>query len=374
MKNDKKIMYIIEILLLISSLCFIIFTKIFSKIVIGVILLIFMLISNKFIKSNKTKGRYNRKLTVLMTIIAIVYLAAIYVLGIYVGFYSATVKFSQWTLVNYIIPYILIIFATENIRKTFLLKEDKKTNIIILIITIILDVALTTNIYSVKSLLDYFMLIGFVIFSSIANNLLYNYIIINHKNCKAVILYRIITTIYVYLIPIVPNIHILFESILRMIVPYIIFVILEANYAKKEKEFSVRTKTKEIIITLILLVIASVFLMLVSCKFKYGALVIGSGSMTGTINKGDVIIYELLDDTVEIGDIIVFYNKEVRVIHRVIDKKDSGSGMRYYTKGDANPNQDEGYITEDDIIGKVKIRVPYVGQVTVLINELFSNN
>ena len=32
--------------------------------------------------------------------------------------------------------------------------------------------------------------------------------------------------------------------------------------------------------------------MLISCKFKFGVLVIGSGSMTGTINKGDIVLYE----------------------------------------------------------------------------------
>jgi len=32
--------------------------------------------------------------------------------------------------------------------------------------------------------------------------------------------------------------------------------------------------------------------MLISCQFKYGILVIGSESMTGTINVGDAVIYE----------------------------------------------------------------------------------
>jgi len=371
-KKDKIILYIIESFLIIFSLCFVFFSEKFTKIIMAVILLIFMIISNKFIKSYKSKGRYNKKLTNLMLMIAIVYLASIYVLGIYVGFYNATVKFSKWTIVNYIIPYILIIVATENIRKTILLKDNKKSNIIILIVCVILDIALTTNIYSVKTLLDYFMLIGFVIFSSIANNLLYNYIIIKHRNCRAIIFYRIITTVYVYFIPIIPNIHILFESILRMIIPYIIYLILQINYSKKEKEFSTKKKTTDILITSIFAILAIGLLMLVSCKFKYGSLVIGSGSMTGTINKGDVIIYETLDEKVEIGDIIVFLNEDVRVIHRVIDKKDSGTGIRYYTKGDANPNEDEGYREESDIIGKVRLRLPYLGQLTVLISEIFN--
>ena len=111
--------------------------------------------------------------------------------------------------------------------------------------------------------------------------------------------------------------------------------------------------------------------MLVSCQFKYGILVIGSGSMTGTINKGDVIIYERLDETVEIGDIIVFKSNDIRVIHRVIDKKDTGTVVKYFTKGDANPEIDEGYRVEEDIIGKVRARIPYIGEITLMINGIF---
>lgn len=372
MSRDKIIVYIIEVLLIIFSLCAVLFTETITKLIIAIVLLVFMFISNKFIKSYKAKGKYNKKLTSLMTSIAIIYIISIYVLGIYIGFYNATVKFSKWTIINYIIPYTIIIIAIENIRKTILLKDDKKSNVLIVIICIILDVALTTNIYSVKTLLDYFMLIGFVVFSSIANNLLYNYIIFRHRNCKAIIAYKIITTIYVYIIPIIPNIHILFESMLRIIVPFLIYLLLEANYGKKEKEISTQRKTKELLITSILIIIVIGILMLVSCQFRYGALVIGSGSMTGTINKGDVIVYEELnEETVEVNDIIVFFNNGTRIIHRVIDKKDSGSGMRYYTKGDANPNEDEGFVIEDDIVGKVRLRLPYVGQFTVVLNELF---
>ena len=93
--------------------------------------------------------------------------------------------------------------------------------------------------------------------------------------------------------------------------------------------------------------------------------------MTGTINKGDAIIYEKLDEDVEKGDVIVFYNDNIRVIHRVIDKKDTGKEIRYYTKGDANPNEDEGYRLESNVVGKVNLKIPYIGKLTIALNEMF---
>ena len=155
--------------------------------------------------------------------------------------------------------------------------------------------------------------------------------------------------------------------------PNQIYIILENLYAKKEKQTSKTTKTKDIIITSILATIAAMLIMLISCQFKYGILVIGSESMTGTLNKSDAIIYKRLDknEKIEIGDIIVFKQEGVRIIHRVVDKKDAGTGIKYFTKGDANINEDDDYRLESDIIGKVKLRIPYIGKPTILLNEMF---
>ena len=45
---------------------------------------------------------------------------------------------------------------------------------------------------------------------------------------------------------------------------------------------------------------------------------------------------------------------------------------RYYTKGDANKNIDDGYVTEDKIYALVKLKVKYIGYPTLWVRELFS--
>jgi len=370
-RKDNLKLNIIEITLIIFLLCFIIFSKIFNPIIIAIVLLVFMVITTKLIKSYKQSGKYNKKLTKLMTAIGIIYIVLIYIIGIYIGFYEAGIKLSIRTIFRFIIPYIVIIVSIEKIRKTVLLKDDKKSNIIILIISVMVDIALTVSARNYETLKDYFSLITFTIFSSIANNMLFNYIIQKHRNSKAIISYRIITTVYTYIIPIVPNIHILFESIIRVIMPFIIYMLLEKMYTKKDKQKTHLSKTRDIIITSILAIITTSIVMLISCEFKYGLLVIGSGSMTGVINKSDGIIYKTLDEDeeIEIGDIIVFSQEETKIIHRVIDKQDLGKETRYYTKGDANQVEDDGYRLREDIVGKVKLRVPYIGILPVALNE-----
>ena len=205
MKNEKVRLYTIEFMLIIFLLLAMIFNDTITRQVTAVVLLVSMIISVKLIKTDKTKLTNNRQIIILLSAFGILYLATIYILGIFVGFYSATVKLSIWSILNYIIPYIVIIVSSEIIRKSVLLKEDKKSKIIILIAMVMLDVYLSTNIYSLETVNDYFVLIGFIVFSSIANNLLYNYIIIQYRNEKAIIAYRLITTLYSYIIPILSS-------------------------------------------------------------------------------------------------------------------------------------------------------------------------
>lgn len=375
MKNEKIRLYAIQIALIIFLLCAMVFNNIITRQITAVILLVFMAISIALIKTDKISLTNTRQIIILLSAIGIMYVAIMYILGIFAGFYYSTVKFSIWTILNYIIPYIIIIISSEIIRKRILLKENKISKFIILIALVILDVILSTNIYNLKTVNDYFVLISFIIISSIANNILFNYIIIKYRNAKAIIAYRIITTIYMYVIPIIPNIYLFLESIIKIIVPYIIYIVMESIYNRDNKVVSVQQKKKDIIASIIICLIILIIVMLVSCQFKFGLLVIGSDSMFGTINKGDIILYDRYDedDKIETGDIIVFLYEDTKIVHRIEDQRLMGAEMRYYTKGDANIQKDDGYRKREDIIGKVKFRIPYIGYLTLWINNLIEN-
>lgn len=374
MKNEKIRLYAVELSLIIFLLLAMMFSDIFTRKIISIILLVFMIISVILIKTKKIKSINNKQTTILLSAFGIIYIVIIYIIGIFTGFYRATVQFSLWSILNYIIPYIVIIVSSEIIRKTILLKESKKSQAIILVAMVILDVILWTNIYNLKTLKDYFTLMTFIIFSSIANNLLYNYIIIKYGNWNAIIIYRLITTLYMYIIPFLPDFHIFLEAIIRLIVPYIIYIILEQinGINKKANVIPVKQKYKEIIISTITFGIVAIIIMLISCEFKFGVLTIGSGSMTGTINKGDIILYERYDENEQIktGDIIVFQNEDLRIVHRVVDQRNLGEEIRYYTKGDANEQEDDGYRIRKDVIGKVHARIPYIGYLTLFVNDI----
>ena len=364
MNSDRLRLYIIEFSLILVLLLALIFNEYITRTIIMTVLLVFMVIAIKFIKGQKTETIYKKQMILLVSTIAIIYVAILYMLGIKLGFYSSVVKFSKWSIINYIIPYVVIIISSEIIRKQILIKQQKKANLIILIAMILLEIIISTNISSIKTLKDYFTLVSYTIFTAIANNVLYNYI---------VICYRIITLMYMYIIPITPDIDILFRAIIGIVVPYVTYVLLENLYSKRVQIVAVSEKRKEMIICIILCILVSLLIMVVSCRFRYGTLVIGTGSMTGTINKGDIIIYERYEkEELEIGEIIVFKTENVFVIHRIIDKKSVGEEIRYYTKGDANQQEDKGFRTQKNIVGIVKGKIPYIGKITLLLNDIIN--
>lgn len=92
--------------------------------------------------------------------------------------------------------------------------------------------------------------------------------------------------------------------------------------------------------------------------FGYSALVIATGSMSGTIEIGDLIIVHRTGDY-EVGDIVTFLpaGADVTTTHRIVRME----GGRFYTKGDANNSEDDSPVLPEQIVGEVVAVVPGVG-------------
>lgn len=375
MKKDKRLI-IFEVILLLIIISAMFFNKIITRQILAIILLIYTIFNKVLVKNDKIGYSNSRNFTIMLTIIGLVYVGFLYFLGIFAGFYRSTVQLTLWSIANYIIPFIIIIISSEITRKNLLLRENKISQYIIVIAMVMLDVVINTNIYNLDSVNDYFTLVTFIIISSIANNIFFNYSVKKFRNATAIIIYKIITTLYMYFIPITPDIYIFLESVFKLILPYIMYAIVQSYYGKKEEIISTKHKRRDTVILIISIIIIVLIIMLVSCKFKFGALVVGSASMTGTINKGDIIIYEKYEEEeqVKVGSVIVFNNDDTKIIHRIIDKKTIGGKIIYHTQGDANQTKDEGYRVYEDIYGQVKLRIPYIGYFTLWINDLLGGS
>lgn len=108
--------------------------------------------------------------------------------------------------------------------------------------------------------------------------------------------------------------------------------------------------------------------------------VVLSGSMEPAFHRGDLLfLTNHSEDPVRVGDIVVFKIKgrDIPIVHRVIKLHEKEDGTyKILTKGDNNSVDDRGLYATDqvwlersDIVGRARGFVPYVGMITILMND-----
>ena len=374
MKRDKVIKYIFS-----TILCIVLFFNLFvpnydiQKYVLVGFLLIYTIISTRFFKSPKIAST-NKKKVILITLgFSVIYVAFLYVVGLFAGFYRNSTPFNITNFITRILPYVIMVICSEIIRKTFIIKGNKKVTILITIGLIMAEITIYLGLYKTFSLDEVLALVGYVGLSAISTNLFCNYMTKRYDIISSVI-YRVITTIYIYIFTVLPDVILFFQTVYRVMYPYIIYLVIDGIYEEKNRiKQALKNKKSSTISLIICTILMLIVVMLVSCQFKYGIMVIASSSMADSINKGDAIVFEQYKkQELQEEQIIIFYKENVRTVHRIVDIQTKNGQTIYYTKGDNNPQQDNGYITKNEIVGIVNFRVMYLGWGTIWINELFS--
>jgi len=382
MKRHKFKVYTLEIVLLSILLFTLIVLNRISYITLAIFMVLAAIITKIALSKKKILSIYKKQVTWLMIVFALIYLGVFYLMGmVKYGFYTSPTIFSFKTLYRFIIPISLIIICAEVIRFRMLSQDEnirvlkKSVNlskIITLICMVLIDLIIYIGVFDLNNYEDFLTVLGFLLFASISCNLFYNYVSVRYGSL-GIILYRLITVLYLYIIPIIPDVYIYFRAFLRMIYPYILYMIIERAFADSNFTMAHTEKRRNIVSITLLLVLMIAITMLVSCQFRYGILVVGSGSMKGALNIGDAVIYEQYDNQkIKNGDVIIFEKKGVQLIHRVIKIRNVDNEIRYYTKGDANDDIDSGYVIQDNIVGMTKIRIMFIGYPTLWLRQLFS--
>lgn len=93
--------------------------------------------------------------------------------------------------------------------------------------------------------------------------------------------------------------------------------------------------------------------------FGYSPLLVATGSMSGTIEAGDMVIIHAREEYCE-GDIITFLPEgdAVPTTHRIVEVCEDGT---FITRGDANNANDSDPVSADRVLGAVVGVIPGVG-------------
>ena len=303
-----------------------------------------------------------------------------YLFGFTTGFNANySVIFKKYITKSSWISVFLIIGVTEFIRYVLSQIEtrgQKKywiTSIIMVINFVLIDLSIATKTYDLTNFNQLYEFFALVLVQSVSKNLLLNYTSKRYGYVPCLV-YRLIMDLYIYFIPVTPEINIFIEAVILLIFPYIVYWMISSINAKVIVAPARKEKKKDGILTFLFAIVFAILVMLVSREFTYCMIAIGSGSMTGTINKGDAIIfkkYDVKEDVLEAGDIIVFRKNNMMIVHRIEKKFSLGEEYAYQTKGDANKKTDNWIVETDEVIGIVKMRVLWIAWPSVLLNEIF---
>ena len=109
------------------------------------------------------------------------------------------------------------------------------------------------------------------------------------------------------------------------------------------------------------------------------ATVVISNSMAPFFMRGDLLFLSNYQEAISVGDIVVFKieGRDIPIVHRVLKLHEKLDGSaKFLTKGDDNSVDDRGlyapgqlWLESKDVVGRVRGYLPYVGYVTIVLNE-----
>lgn len=379
MKKGFNKILILEIILLIFLLFNSFVFKIANMYVISGIMLpflILMIVLNGFEKDNY---RYKKDVLLNIIIFLLMYYFITYFLGLFSGFVKSSYSLSFINIIKNTFPVIALILISELMR--YVLFNKTKRNLPCLIIGCLLfvmvDVNTMVHIYDVKTALGITKMICLVVFPSITKNIFLTYLTmkVGYKNG---IIYRLITELSTYLLPIFPDFGEYINVLLKTVLPIAIMARLNNmfNYYSVRKIKDSRYNNRKLVLYSFITFALLTIVVLTSGLFTYQALTIGSGSMSPAIEKGDVIVLKSMKNEearkIKKGDVLVYNHDNKIIVHRVIKKSNNGETISFKTKGDYNNAKDSWTVKQEDVIGIVKFRIRWVGMPTVALNELLN--
>ncbi|MBE6138943.1 MAG: signal peptidase I [Firmicutes bacterium] len=308
-------------------------------------------------------------------IILIIYLIIHFSLGLIFGFsYNVYQNDSLKYILKNVYIFILPIIFQEYIRGV-LCNYSSNSNKIRFVISI-LFILINLNFNSLNSVFisgeSFLKFLCLNLIPLISLELVLTYLT-SIASYKISIIYKLIITIYSIFIPIVPNLNFFISGMINTSLPVIVYLIIDKYHELDiSKVYQDHTKQNLLSYTPIMLIIVLIILGY-SGVFKYGSIAILSNSMQPLYSKGDTIVYKKLNeeekDNLNIGDIIVYYDKnENTIIHRIVNIQDNG----IITKGDNNENNDNQIVKLSDIKGKYIFHIKYLGSIKMFMYEVLN--
>lgn len=129
-------------------------------------------------------------------------------------------------------------------------------------------------------------------------------------------------------------------------------------------------KTLNVISTVLVVIVIALAVLLAGVRiFGFKPFAVLSGSMTPKYPVGSLVyVHSAKPSEIKVGDAITFVAGTDRAVvtHRVI-KVDTAEGC-FRTKGDANENADAAPVYFENLVGRVRFSLPYLGYLSTFLS------
>lgn len=309
----------------------------------------------------------------------LIFIIISYGLGFVTGFSQTEYSLNPASIFQNLFAPIIYIVAIEIFRYTVLNanNDNKDMMYVVTFLIILLEISMGLQNVLMYNFETIFTNTAAIIIPIIIKNATISYLTVK-GGLKPVLFYRLTMDIYKYVMPFTPDLGDYLTSVIGILLPTMVYMYsarfvdatqIETIEEKNANKKSVRWGDIPVLIFIVILV------GLISGKFKYSIIGVGSESMSPTILKGDAVVYEKVKsiDDLKIGDILVFKSGSKMIIHRYTEKKEDKGTVYIITKGDANNSSDNLYLTINEVEGKVKFKIKYLAYPSLWLKEMVEN-
>ena len=359
--KNKGVLLVLLIYLVFTIIVSVKNIEIYTNIINPIFWFTMLIYSIIYIRNNYIRFCVNKKYSVYMIIISLLYFIFYYYLGFVFGFarnpyFSGIIYVLKNTILNFI-----TILGVEYIRG-IIVKNNKYAMIFITILLILLEIRYDVILNLLQYRKELFKYIFSTIIPFIFSSIFYTYLCYKFSY-KVSLIARISSNMSLELLPIIPSLD-WYEMgtlyIILLAISYFIynFKIYRVNIKKK------KVKIEKFRYSFILIV-SMILICFMLGLFKYDPITILSNSMDPVFNKGDVVIYENLDEKelehIPVGTIIVYSIDKQNIVHRVVSKVQYNGSIYYKTKGDSNNTEDMELVKTNQIKGIYVFHIKYIG-------------
>ena len=319
------------------------------------------------------KGKNEKIKTTL--IIVIIYYILYFLLGLVVGYKKSPYSRTFFSIAKNLFYIVGLIALQDYVRTKVMNNQRKKLNYVLFtVIFMLLRLDYTQGIEVFSSGEKIFEYFASVLMPELAKSCVCSYLAIS-GGTLLVYAYSIPVALYQVLSPIFPDFNWFLTAIFDIFISLILFLynnyehmIKTTRMTRKEKKKINPIRNIPIIMTLLLVV------SFIAGLLPVKPIAIMSYSMVPTFSRGAVVISVKMDkdnlNKLKVGDILHYKAENGEVIHRIVDiQKDKKGKILFQTQGDNNNTPDKNWVEEEQIIGCVKIYIPYIGYPSVWFSE-----